>query len=79
MMFLQRLLARIGENMISKDSEITKEFIKVIFEATHKRWYVEHALGMIEDETIMSKIIDFVKSNKSVSWQDIEYEILANT
>lgn len=62
--------------MISKDSDVTKEFVKLIFEAVQNRWYVEHALQMVKDEDHMKKIVTYLRNNKNVAWQDIEYEIL---
>lgn len=62
--------------MINKDSEITKEFVKMIFNATHQRWYVEHAIGMVENDDDMKKIIDYLDDNPQAKWQDIEYRIL---
>ena len=62
--------------MISKDSSITKEFIKRLFEVTHKRWYVEHAVNMIKSEDNMKKVIEYLKDKSSMDWQDIEYFIL---
>lgn len=62
--------------MISKDSETTKEFVKSIFKATHKRYYVEHALNMIKTEENMKSIIFFLSNNPNATWQDIEYHIL---
>lgn len=64
--------------MIGKDSKITKELVELLFKITHKRWYVEHALSMIKDEEQASKIINFLKDNQEIEWQDIEYQILIN-
>ena len=62
--------------MINKDSDVTKEFVKKIFNATHKRWYVEHALGMVQNDDDMRKIISYLDTKQEVTWQDIEYKIL---
>jgi len=62
--------------MISKDSDTTKEFVKRVFEVTHKRWYVDHAINMIKSEDNMKKVIDYLKDKTSVEWQDLEYFIL---
>lgn len=62
--------------MINKDSKTVRQFIKSVFESTHKRWYVEHALEMIGSEDNMAKIIDFI-GDKEIPWQDIEYQIIA--
>lgn len=62
--------------MISKESDKTKELIKLLFERTHKSEYVNHAISMIKDEDHAEKIIRFLKEYKEVEWQDIEYEII---
>lgn len=59
-----------------EDSIITKEFIKRIFNATHKSSYIPHAVDMVKSEKDMSVIIDYLKDNPDASWQDIEYKIL---
>ena len=63
--------------MIDKDSKIVREFIRTVFETTHKRWYVEHALLSVGSEENMQKIIDYIAANKNVDWQDIEYNIIS--
>jgi len=62
--------------MISKESAITKEFVKKIYEATHKSSYIQHALRMIKNEENMQKIIDYLEKKPDANWQDIEYQIL---
>ena len=62
--------------MINKESKIVKQFIVSVFEATHKDWYVVHALDMIGSEENMLKIIEYIKDNKDIDWQDIEYNII---
>ena len=69
-------MVKIGESMISKESSITKEFIKRIFEATHKSSYIQHALRMIKNEKNMKAIIDYLGKEPNAEWQDIEYQIL---
>ena len=62
--------------MISKESDITKEFIRLVFEATHKKWYVIHAIDLVKNEDNMIKIIEYLNNNPNALWQDIEYNIL---
>ena len=62
--------------MINKESKIVKQFIVSVFEATHKDWYVVHALDMIGSEENMLKIIEYIKDNKDIDWQDIEHNII---
>lgn len=62
--------------MISKESDKTKELIKLLFEKTGKSWYVYHALSMIKNEKHAERIIQFLKKYKEVEWQDVEYEII---
>ena len=65
--------------MIPKDSETTKELVKLLFERTHKSEYVNHAISMIKDEDHAERVIQFLKKYKEVEWQGIEYEIIMSS
>ena len=43
---------------MNPNNPLVKEFVKLIFNAVHKRWYVEHAIGMIESEEHLKKVVD---------------------
>lgn len=65
--------------MISKDSETTKEFVRVLFEKTRKRDFVSSSLAFIKSENNMKKIIDFVSKNPDCTMTDIDIEIVKLT
>lgn len=62
--------------MINKDSQITKEYIKKVFEVTHNSGYTFGSLNFVKTEDNMSKIINFIDNHDGITITDIEIEIM---
>lgn len=65
--------------MISKDSNVTKEFVKVLFEKTKSRAFVSRSLAFINTEGNMIKLLNYIKENPDCSKSDIDYELVRIT
>lgn len=65
--------------MISKDSQITKDFAVKVFLATHNSKYTMCCLASIENEENMRKIMDFIDNNPNASITEIEIQMLKVT
>lgn len=62
--------------MSNSTSDITKEFVKLIFLQTHNKNYALASLASIKNEKNMQIIIDYIKETPNATLSMIEEKIM---